>query len=166
MAEFILEEPEEGYVPDGGNRREFKLLPANRNWRVEVLDVEAGDSPWWIDKNDESLGKKPWVNFKFKIVDDGTLSEEDKEDYLGNWVFGNTPQEFKNHPDCKLRQWTTAILGVDELPAGFKFDTDYLIGCVATIRVYHNTKGDKTYVNVADVMPAVDDAGAEALEVF
>lgn len=114
MAEFVLEDaPEFVPVPDG------EILAA------EVVNCEVREAPFEDRQNPGQKAKR--VNFRFSVTEPG--------DYQGRTIFGETPMTFSNHPDCKLRVWVQEILGEDDLPVGFKFNTDALIGLDVRIAV-------------------------------
>lgn len=114
MASFTLTESEE-----------FEAIPEGELLEAEIVNCELRETPFLIDENDPSKGKKEQVSFRFRIVEDGP--------YFGRTLFGNTPTTFTTHPDCKLRVWVQEILGMDSLPIDFEFDTETLIG--ATVKV-------------------------------
>lgn len=172
MTEFTLKAVDEDYVP---REERFKrtVLPEGRKFLVTVEEAEVEPSPFLNDKNDPDSGKRDWVKFKFSVIDDNSMTDEEIEEYVGTPVWGNTSTAFYNHPDCKLRQWIMGILGVDDLPDDFKVDLEDLVGQVAGITVYHKegktrTGEQRTYVNVADVIPAhdVDTIGGLASDQF
>lgn len=112
---------------------EFKVIPEKTRVLCEVSDVVVRESFY----ADDAGNKKNEVSFKFKVVEG---------EYEGRVLFGRTPTTFTSHPDCKLRAWVLAILGVDDLPVGFTFDTDSLIGGFALVEVghYQKTNADGT----------------------
>lgn len=85
---------------------------------------------------DEATGQKvKRVEFKFMISDpDGIFDAQN--------IWGETPNKFNSHPDCKLRQWAEAILG-RELPVGYRLDTDSLVGQDCKIGVSYREYDDK-----------------------
>jgi hypothetical protein len=144
MPEFVLED-----VP------EFLPIPDGEILEAEVANVEVRDSFYEDDANPGQ--KKKQVAFRFRITD---VEHNDRV------VFGNTPMTFSNHSNCKLRIWVQELLGEDELPVGFKFDTDTLIGlpCRVAIGLRESTAQDgrKTQKNyIADVLRVARAATAE-----
>jgi hypothetical protein len=114
MAEFVLEDaPEYVAIPDG------EILAA------EVVNCEVREAPFEDRQNPGQKAKR--VNFRFSITEAG--------EWQGRTIFGETPMTFSNHPDCKLRVWVQEILGEDDLPVGFKFNTDALIGLPVRLAV-------------------------------
>jgi hypothetical protein len=75
----------------------------------------------------------------------------------GQRIWGDTPTTFTTNPDCKLRAWSTEILG-DELGPGFALDTDLLVGMPCRIvvgaREYQQNNMDKVHNFVKDVIRA------------
>jgi hypothetical protein len=65
---------------------------------------------------EEPSGKE--VEFVFKL---------DSADDHGDLVCGDTSTRFDDHPNCRLRKWVEAILGV-QLSTGDEIDSDSLIG--------------------------------------
>lgn len=119
--EFELEESDfVGFIEDG------RVLEATV---VAIRSKEAN----FIDETTGEKAKR--VEFKFLISDpDGVFD--------GQNIWGETPNKFNSHPECKLRQWTEAILGRD-LPVGYMLDTDSLIGQDCRIGVKYREFPDK-----------------------
>lgn len=143
MPTFELEESTfAGYLP------EDDVKPA------EVVAARLVEKPY---KDDEgNLVKK--VEFKFSIIDrDGT--------HDGTNVWGETPPRFNTHPDCKLRNWASAMLG-SELPVGYRLDTDLLVGkecrIVLGLKEYEKDGQQKQRNFVKDVIPSADAMAAMA----
>ena len=122
MASFTLEESE---VP------EFEVIPEGTIHPATIVSVEERETPWLIDDNDPSLGKKHQVSFRFQISEG---------EHKGRTLFGNTPTTFTNHPDCKLRAWVQEILGQNGLPVGFNLDLEELVDLPVKVAVAHRTK--------------------------
>lgn len=127
----------------------FEAIPADTILECEVEQVEDRETPFWIDRNDESKGKQRQVSFRFRVTG--------PEEYKGRVLFGNTPTTFSNHPDCKLRVWVQEILGQDQLPVGFKLDLSQLEGAPVKVAIGNRDKkaADGSTVTkdfVADVM--------------
>lgn len=97
----------------------YELIPEDEILEAEVTNCEERETPFWIDEKDESKGKQREISFTFKITEPG--------EYFGRTLFGRTPVWFNTSPKCRLRLWVQEILGLDELPEGFEFDTDDLI---------------------------------------
>lgn len=135
----------------------------------EILEVEESGFAGFIEDDTIFRGKvaackideKPWkdddgnpvkaVSFRVKIIDPGGAHDDGA-------VWGDTPTTLNSHPECKLRHWAEAALGM-ELPVGYKLDLDLLLD--SDIRV---VVGYKEYVKkdgsigkrnfVKDLMPS------------
>lgn len=132
MPEFTLSE---------STFEEFETLPEDTVLPAVVRKVEQRTSPFDVDPNDPSKGKREEVSFQFQVTEG---------EHQGRVFFGNTPTYFDASPNCRLRVWVEEILGVDELPVGFKFDTDDLVDLPVNIALGVGKKKGKNYV--ADVM--------------
>lgn len=110
----------------------FEAIPENTIVEADIEQVEERETPFWIDDNDHEKGKQRQVSFKFRVTG--------PEEYKGRILFGNTTTTFSNHPDCKLRVWVQEILGVDQLPLGFKLDLGQLEGAPIKVVVGNKTK--------------------------
>lgn len=119
---FTLEESE---VP------EFEVIPEGTVLPVTIVTCEDRETPWDIDENDPSLGKKHQVSFRFSVSEG---------EFQGRTLFGNTPTTFTNHPDCKLRAWVMEILGQNSLPVGFNLELEELVDLPVKVAVAHRTK--------------------------
>jgi len=139
---------------------EFQTLPADTILKAVVQKVEQRETPFNIDDNKPELGKKDEVSFRFQVSEG---------EHQGRVFFGSTMTYFDASPNCRLRVWVEEILGIDEIPVGFKFDTDDLIDLPVKI-VLGVTKSDKNKVvdlvrmnsNAASAaaVPAVEVVGA------
>jgi hypothetical protein len=126
-------------------------LPEDDIKTAEVISVKLEEKPY----TDDDGNKVKKVVFKFGIIDpDGT--------HDGTNVWGETPPRFNTHPDCKLRNWSSAILG-SVLPVGYKLETDLLVGkeCRIVLRLKEYPDKDnpdriKQVNQVKDVMPTSD----------
>ncbi len=142
MPVFTLEESEyAGLIP------EDKVFPAEVaaiTKMVAFKDRDTGDDVYKIE-------------FKFKI-------ESLDSPWDGLTLKGKTGTKFNTHPDCRLRNWIQEILGT-ELPAGFSFDTEDLLGtkCRIIIGVNRwkdkNNGEDKESNFVKDVLRSEDSSG-------
>lgn len=141
MATFALTESEE-----------FEVIPADTILEVEVVNCELKETPFLVDDNDPSKGKKEQISFRFKVTEPGEWS--------GRTLFGNTPTTFTSHPDCKLRAWVQELLGMNTLPAGFEFDTENLIGLTAKAIVGNRARkaadGTEVLKDYVDAVMRVD----------
>lgn len=127
----------------------FEAIPEDEIVECEIEKVEERETPFWIDKNDESKGKQRQVSFKFRVTGPA--------EYANRVLFGNTPVTFSNHPDCKLRVWVQEILGQDSLPVGFKLDLEQLEGAPIKVAVGNRTK------KAADGTDTVKDFAADVM---
>lgn len=114
--------------------------------RATVVSVKVVEKTY---KDDDGNNVKK-VEFKFALQD-----EEGPHD--GTNVWGETGTRFNSHPDCKLKNWSQAILG-QELPVGFRLDTDMLAAneckVVVGLKEYKDRDGnDKQRNFVKDVWP-------------
>lgn len=124
---------------------EFEDIPDD-TW-VDATVVSAV-----IQEREGKDGKYKKCVFKFAVEDDGT--------WHGKYVWGETSVAFVDHPDCRLRNWAMEMLGVDQIPVGYKFNTDDVVDCTVKVlvglREYEKTMGGKTETRttnfVRDVM--------------
>ncbi len=146
MAELILEDSKDMDEGDAPIVYEYVCIPENEILEAEILDIEIRESNFWLDPDDESLGKQKEVSFKFKITENGP--------YSGSWVWGSTSTLFSTHPNCKLRLWTEEILGVDEgLPVDFSLNTEDLVGQNVRVIIanYWSPKNERNQHKVSDL---------------
>lgn len=144
MPSFDLEESEyHGPIPD------------DTVFGAEVTGCRIVEKPYY---EDDGVTKVRKVEFKFILRQPGS-------DWDGDSYWGETPVKFNTHPDCKLKNWASAIEGV-EFPAKYRLDTDILIGKPCRVimgsRQYEKDGEKKTHNFVKDVMPARQHAGASA----
>lgn len=134
----------------------------------DVFTVEDAEFVGYLPDDEIVLGKvltvkkviKPFkdddgnpvekVEFKVQIIQPGGTHD-------GVSIWGDTSTYFNTHPNNKLRNWATSILG-QELPAGYRLDTDVLenreVRVIVGYRTWDKadgTKGEKNYVK--DFMP-------------
>lgn len=110
---------------------EFEAIPENTIATAIVESCEVKETPFWVDDNDHTKGKKDQVSFRFRLTDG---------EYANRVLFGNTPTTFSTHPDCKLRVWVQEILAVETLPDNFSFDTDDLVNMTVKVVVGNRTR--------------------------
>jgi hypothetical protein len=139
MSDFTLEEG-------------LQTLPEDTVLEANVQAVEDRETPWNIDDNDPSKGKRREVSFVFQVTEPG--------DHQGRIFYGNTPTYFDSSPNCRLRVWVEEILGADELPVGFRFNTADLIDMPVKIALGVGKKKGKNFV--ADVIRNRASVGANA----
>lgn len=87
------------------------------------------------------------VNFRFKILGFQVLGDGSHpstwEEMVGKNLFGSVSAYLSDSPDNKLRQWVSAILGM-EIGLGFELDLDFLEGRQVRVVTSTYTKKDKT----------------------
>lgn len=105
------------------------------------------------DKTDSKGEAYQQVEWKFELVDpDG--------DQDGRTIYGKTSPKFVDHPECRLKNWTEAVMG-EIFDIDYKIDMDDVLDreCVAVLGVRTYTKdGDveentRRYEFVKDVRP-------------
>lgn len=100
-------------------------------------------------------GKEGWVKLEFKFVIDGIPSNLDAPDAVGSHIWGSVAARFTTHIDNKLRQWATALLGL-ELDEGFELDTDMLLNRKARALIGQYQKKDGSFAHqVVGLLPVV-----------
>lgn len=114
-----------------GERKAFQPIAEDTVIEATLAAVEVRPHPFFKDDNGDPEIK---VNFEFHFEWDGNKARK---------MWGDTPTTFTTHPDCKLRNWVQQLLGGNELPAGFKLNTDTLIGTKARIVVSYREWDDK-----------------------
>lgn len=145
MSEFVLQE-----VP------EFDVIPDQTIVEALLDSCDERESKFFFNSDGTPQMQ---VAFRFRIVEDGP--------YFDRVVFGDTPTTFSTHTDCKLRMWVQELLAEDALPAGFRFNTDTLVGLPCRIMVaQYETKAGKKGNKVQDVFRAKSGSVPLADEVF
>jgi len=131
---LVLAESDYMPIPDG------EILPAI------VEKVEKRQTPFDVDRDDPSKGKRWEVSFTF-IIDEGN-------DFEGRKVFGNTPTTFTTHPDCKLRRWLQELLNIEgDMGAGHEVNLSDFVGVSCRVQVAAKKRDDGTTKNyVAEVV--------------
>lgn len=143
-----------------------------------TLEVEESDFSGYID--DGEFFSATIVNIKLeekKYTDKETGEkvkkvvfvaelEDPAETHTGRKIYGETGVKLNTHPNNKLRNWAGAILGA-ELPAGYRLDTDDLIGkqcrVVVGYRTWDKDNGEKGETNfISDIMPSSETAARMA----
>lgn len=122
MTTFELVEQTESDAPERSGRREYSRIEEDTVLEATVANVEVRPHPFFKDDNGEPQMK---VNFEFNFTMDGQKRK----------LWGETNTTFTTHPDCKLRNWAQQILGGNELPAGFKLNTETLLNTPVRIVV-------------------------------
>lgn len=145
----------QGVVPQ---QKQFDPIPAVDefndptvlNVEVEACDLREINAAFREKYNVEATHE---FNFKFRVQDGK---------FKNRVVWGNA-QALWFDGNCRLRHWTKAILGVDEFPEGYEFDSDHVIGqtCRVTIKNY-NKKDGSIGESVAEVRPTRPDATVAA----
>lgn len=120
MATFPLTAPPQDY--DGDGPKEFEVVPDGEILDAVCSKVEARTKPF---KRDDGSDINV-VEYTFETTYNG---QERK-------FWGETPQDFYDHPDCRFRNWVQELLAT-ELPPGFVVNTDHLVGqsCRITIGI-------------------------------
>jgi len=115
--------------------------PTVLNVEVEECDLREINADFREKYNVEATHE---FNFKFKVVDG---------EFKNRRVWGNA-QALWFDGNCRLRLWTKAILGVEDFPEGYEFDSDHVVGqtCRVTVKNYKKKDGS-TGESVADVRP-------------
>jgi hypothetical protein len=139
---FELEESEfAGYIDDGAR------------YAATVAGIKKREKPF-KDDNGQAIIR---VEFHFKLIaDDG---------HDGQDIWGDTSTRFNSHPECRLKQWSEAILGMHLAPH-FRLDTDMLLDrhCFVVIGKKEWQKDGELKVRnfVRDVQPTTANAKALA----
>jgi hypothetical protein len=129
MATFELEETKEA---PPGERKGFDPIADDTIIEAVVNSVEV--KPHKFFKDDEG-NPEIKVNFEFGLR--GEFEGKNRK------LWGDTPTTFTTHPDCKLRNWVQQILGGQELPPGFKLNTDDLVNQPVRVVVEYREWKDK-----------------------
>lgn len=122
-----------------GEKKEYPVVTPDI-YEAEVLEVSEAQNTMYPTY--ENGDPRIEVTFKFRIEDGG--------EFDGAFVWGRTTPTFTTSPDCKLRKWIEAILGVTELPLGYVIEFDDLVSKSVRIFVQHTSTGK---AKVADVLP-------------
>lgn len=104
-------------VEGAGENQDFTrvIIPEDEIVTAEVVSVTQETKPY-LDDNGNPVEK---LVFSFKITDDR---------YKGaGRVWGETSMYFQKNPPSKMYAWACELLG-QELPAGFNFNTDSVVG--------------------------------------
>jgi hypothetical protein len=129
-------------------KRTFDPIPEGTIVDVEVVSVELRDlNPEFRAKY--KIKETQEVSFRFKVIS-GPFANRN--------LWGNAKPIFNDADNCRLRLWAQEILGVDRLPADYKFDTDHFAGLKARVLVKNYQKRDGTTGDgVQDVLRALED---------
>lgn len=145
--EFVLQESD---GDDGGDRPAWVPIPDGTKLLMQIEDVKTETKPF-KDKDGNDIVK---VVFSFVVVEEGPFYDRK--------IQGETPTTFTTHPDCKLRNWVQEILKQD-LPAGFRLNTDILVGelvdAVVSAKESERKDGKGIWVRnwVSDIQRYVED---------
>lgn len=123
-------------------------IPDDTILAAEVTAIAEKKKPF----TDKETGAEIWrVEFSFVVT-------EPESGWKDQRIWGDTATTFSTNTDCKLRNWASELLGVEELDSGFRLDTDLLVGqpcrIVVGARNYIKDGTDKTYNFVKDVIRA------------
>lgn len=116
-----------------GEEKSFEriIIPEDTIVTAELLTCEQETKPY-VDDNGQPVEK---LVFGFKITDDRFKG--------AGRVWGETSLYFQKNPPSKMYQWAQELLG-QELPAGFNFNTDQVIGQTCRIVLGIREWTDKT----------------------
>lgn len=157
--------PEIPSLPGGGTgtaKKSYDPIPEVDQYRtptilkVEVEDVKLQDiNPAFREKYDIEATHE--FNFRFKVLEG---------DFKNRKVWANAHALWHDGKNCRLRLWAQEIMGVDEFPEGYVFNSDHLVGqnCRITIKNYNKRDGS-VGETAADVLRAIPEAGATAAPV-
>jgi hypothetical protein len=137
--ELTLEESDwAGYIEDG------------TPYRAQVMDIKPKDRL----VRGENIRR---MEFRFRIISSDAHDGQD--------IWGSTSTKFVDHPGCKLKTWSEAILGRRLMPH-YKMNTDDLLDrpCVIIVSKREWDQDGETRVRneVRDVQPTVEVAAAMA----
>lgn len=110
---------------------EYEIIPEDTILEAEVGKVQTVTTKMLDEQTGEPVKQ---VEFTFLIKD---------EPYVSRKAWGRTSTKFTTHENCKLRAWVTEIMAVDNLPTGFRLDTDALVGQRCRIVMEVNSWEDK-----------------------
>lgn len=126
-----------------GSKRTWVAIPEDTVLEAEVRAVKQVKKPFKADD-----GSDIWkVEFEFAVEHNGKQRK----------LWGETPTTFSSHPDCKLTNWVTAILG-RTVAEGESLNTDVLVGehCRVMIGQRSSVKDGEQQIrnHVKDVIPS------------
>lgn len=111
--------------------REYELIPHGTIIDAKVSKVEKVTTGM---KNDDGSAVEQ-IAFTFRLLDDSYGEERN------SW--GRTSTKFSTHEKCRLYAWVLELMGVDELPPGFKLRLGDLVGNECRVRIEVNEWDDK-----------------------
>jgi hypothetical protein len=111
---------------------------------AEVVSCKTKEAPF----NDDDGNPVIQVEFIFELPG-YTIPGQDGGTYTRK-VYGNTSTTFTTSSKCKLRAWVTEIMGVDELPPGYRLELDNLVGNPCKVVLSKKTYQDKKSPMLAD----------------
>jgi len=126
--QFVLTESEGG---DSGADKAWTPIPDNTFFDAEVLSVATVKKPYKSKDDGSDVYRVEW---EFQITGEG--------EYKSRKIKGETSKAFVKHPDCKLFMWVQSTFG-KELPSGFQFNTETLVGVACRIHVECKQGGEK-----------------------
>lgn len=112
---------------------DFELIPEDTILEAKVLKIQTVTTKMTDEHTGEPVKQ---VEFTFGILDEPYAAANRK-------AWGRTSTKFTTHENCRLRAWVTEIMAVNELPTGFRLDTDALVGNQCRIVLEVNTWEDK-----------------------
>ncbi|NBR22244.1 MAG: hypothetical protein EBU08_00335 [Micrococcales bacterium] len=126
--------------------RKFDPIPENRLVDVVVENCEIREYAEEFRKQ-YNVKDTHEVSFKFRV----------QGGEFDNRVLWGSAKPYFEGDGSRLRLWTKEILGLDNFPADYEFDTDHLIGLPARVLVTNYKKRDGTVGDkVKDVLRAVN----------
>lgn len=122
------------YVLEESSNEEYELIPEDTVLEAKVTKVEEVTTKMTDEHTGEPVKQ---VKFTFAIEDEPYKS-------AGRLAWGRTSTKFTTHEKCRLRAWTTEIMGVDTLPTGFRLSLPALVGnycrIVMSVREWEDKK--------------------------
>lgn len=125
---MIVREPESNYIPAPQG--------VHRAVCVDVVDMGKVDTQW---------GAKPMLRIHWEIEEE---MGDGKRFVVAQRYTASLHQKSTLRKDLEV--WRGRPFTAEELRG---FDLEKVIGIPCNLQVMHNTKGDKTYANVAGIMP-------------
>lgn len=114
--DFVMEKAPESKAPE--------LLPNDSEHPARVVKMERKLMPFKDDEGNDIYK----VEGTFELQGDEYTFVGREGDVLQRRVYGNVSAVFNDSPYCRLRAWVMEILGADELPEGFRFSLQDLVG--------------------------------------
>lgn len=119
------------YTLEESTGEEYEIIPEGTIVEAKVTKIQTVTTKMTDENTGEPVKQ---VEFTFVIQD---------EPYVDRKAWGRTSTKFTTHENCRLRAWVTEIMAVNQLPTGFRLDTDALVGNQCRIVLEVNTWEDK-----------------------